>query len=192
MRTGLWSKTLYLSFGVLVGSAMLFAGTPTTSNGSKPTAESYNSTYSKKASQILKQVQDDAYKVRDSAAQLEAEDREPAEIGWRGEANLLNRLRNQVNRMNAHISQLRALEPMIDSQQQATINRILPQMIVVRDETQSAIHFLSHNQFDLWAPRYDRDAVNLYDSANRVCNDLQHGGWEYMAARHQTSQTSKS
>jgi hypothetical protein len=192
MRTGLWSKTLYLSFGVLVGSAMLFAGTPTTSNGSKPTAESYNSTYSKEASQVLNQVQVDAYKVRDSAAQLEAEDREPAEIGWRGEADLLNRLRYQVNQMDAHISRLRTIEHLTDSQQRATINRILPQMIVVSDETQAAIHFFDKNNDDLWAPRYDRDAVDLYDSANRVYNDLQHGGWEYMAARHQTSQTSKS
>jgi hypothetical protein len=192
MRTGLWLKTLYPSFGVLVGSAMLFAGTPTTSNSSKPTAESYNSTYSKQASQTLKRVQDDVYKVRDSAALLEAYDREPTEIGWRGEANLLNRLRDEVNRMDAHISQLRALEPMTDSRQQATINRIIPQMIVVRDATQSAIHFLNHDQFDLWAPRYDRYAVDLYESANRVCNDLQHGGWEYMAASQQTSRSAKS
>jgi hypothetical protein len=170
----------------------VFAGTPATCPCGKPTAESYKWNFSKEASQILGQVQSDAYKVRDSAAEFEADYREAAEIGWQSEGNLLERLRYQVNQMDAHICRLRTIEHMADGEQQATIKRILPQMIVVTDETQSAIRLFNNNHEDLWAPRYDQYAVALYDSANRINHDLQNGGWEYMAACHQASQTSKS
>jgi hypothetical protein len=192
MQTGLWLKSMYLVFSVLVGSAVAFAGTPATCQCGKPTAESYKWNFSKEASQILGQVQSDAYKVRDSAAEFEADYREAAEIGWQSEGNLLERLRYQVNQMDAHTCRLRTIEHMADGEQQARIKRILPQMIVVTDETQSAIRLFNNNHEDLWAPRYDQYAVALYDSANRINHDLQNGGWEYMAARHQASQTSKS
>jgi hypothetical protein len=194
MRRDLWLKSMYFVFSVLFGSAMVFAGTPATCQCGKPTPESYKWNFSKEASQILGQVQLDAYKVRDSAAELRADDREPAEISWQSEGNLLERLRDQVNAMDAHICRLRIIERVTDGEQQATINRILPQMVVVSDETQAAIRFLNHgdDHHDLFAPRYYDYGADLYASANRVYNDLQQGGWEYMAKGRQAPQTSKS
>ena len=192
MRTSLWFKSMYCIFSVLMGSAMLLARTPAPCQSGDPTPEPSNWDFPKEASQILSQVRVDSFKIRDLAAQLEAYDGESYLVGWQAQADLLWQLRHQVNQMDSNICRLRTIAPMTTAEQQQAINRILPQMVVLTDETEAAIRFLNENPSYLWAPRYHEYAVAMYNSANFIYHDLQNSGWEYTATRHQTPQTSKS
>jgi|GEM_PF-924857 len=192
MRTSLWFKSMYLVFSVLMGSAMLTARTPAPCQSGKPTTESSNWDFPKEASEILSQIRVDSFQIRDSAALLRVDNRNADLVGWQAESDLLSQLRDQVNQMDSNICRLRTIAPMTTAEQQQAIDRILPQMVVVTNETQSAIRFLNNNHFYLWAPRYHEYAVALYNSANLINHDLQNRGWEYTATRHQTPQTSKS
>jgi hypothetical protein len=192
MRTGFWRKSMYFLFSVLIGPAVLLAYSPAPCGGGKPTPESYKWNFPKEASQILNQIKIDSYKIRDSAAQLRVDDRTANLVGWQAEADLLNRLRYQVNRMDSTTCRLRTIAPVTTPQQQQAIKAVLPEMIIITDEAQSAIRFLNNNHFDLWAPRYREYAVAMYDSANLITRDLQNLGGEHMAMRHQNPQGSKS
>ena len=192
MRTSLWFKSMYFGFSVLMGSAMLLARTPAICQSGNPTPESANGDFPKEASQILSQIRVDSFKIRDSAAQLEADDGESYLVGWQSESDLLSEVRDQVNQMDSKICRLRTIAPMTTAEQQQAINRILPQMVVLTDETEAAIRFLNENPSYLWAPHYNEYAVAMYNSANFIYHDLQNRGWEYTATRHQSPQTSRS
>jgi hypothetical protein len=175
-----------------MGSTMLFARTAATCQCGKPTPESYKWNFTKEASQILSQIGADSVKIRNSAAQLEVPGGESYLIGWDGEADLLNRLRAQVNRMDSNICQLRTIAPVTTQKQQQAIKAVLPEMVIITDEAQSAIRFLNNKHYALWAPHYHEYAVAMYNSANVIYRELQNSGWEYTPPRHQASQTSKS
>jgi hypothetical protein len=192
MRTSFWFKTMYFVLSILMGAATLSASTPAPCQSGKPTTGTPNWDFPKEASQILSQIRVDSFKIRDSAAQLEAYDGEAYLVGWQAESDLLSQLRHQVNQMDSNICRLRTIESMTTAEQQEAITRILPQMVVVTDETQLAIHFLDNNHSYLWAPPYREYAVAMYNSANLIYHDLQNRGLEHTATGHQTPKTSKS
>jgi len=176
MRTSLWFKSIYFIFSVLMGSGMLLAGTPASCQSGMPTTESSNWDFPKEASQILNQIRVDSFQIRELAAQLRVDDRNADLVGWQAESDLLSELRDHVNQMDTNVCRLRTIAPMTTAQQQEAISRIVPQALVVTNETESAIDFLNNNHSYLWAPQYHEYAVALYNSANLINHDLRNGG----------------
>jgi hypothetical protein len=191
MRISLWRKSMYCIFSVLLGPAVLLAYTQAPCQCGKPTPESYKWNFPAEASHLLNQVKQDSLKIQNSADQLEAYDREPMTIDWRAEATLLDNTIPQVRALDRMQCRLRIIKRMTTPDQQATIQRIVPQIMVLTTATNRAVHFLNHNHEYLWAPRYVAYATEIRNSANLINTDLQVPG-EFMAMRGTNPQTSKS
>jgi len=120
------------------------------------------------AHDLLRQIHDDAYQVRDAADQLEAYNREPFLIDWRIEADTLQNMKYQINHMDRALYRLRAVEGGVPQDERAQINEIAPAMVELTDSAQAAIVFLNNNENLLWVPKYTAYADEMYSEACRV------------------------
>jgi hypothetical protein len=120
------------------------------------------------AHDLLRQLHDDAYQVRDAADQLEAYNREPFLIDWRIEADTLQSAKDEINHMDRTLDHLRAMQKALPQDEQAEINEVTPALVELTDTAQAAISFLNHNQNDLWMPQYTAYADEMYSEAGRV------------------------
>ena len=120
------------------------------------------------AHDMLLQLHDDAYQVRNAADQLETYNREPFLIDWRVQADTLENMKNQINHMDQALDRLRAMRRALPQDEQAEINEITPALVELTDTAQAAINFLNHNEDLLWMPKYTAYADEMYSEACRV------------------------
>jgi len=120
------------------------------------------------APDMLQQIHDDAYQVRDEADQLTGYDQEPNLIDWRMHADILQNMKYQINDMDQALHRLRDDEAALPKHDRAEVNRIAPALVELTDTAQDAIDFLSNNKNLLWEPRYTAYVDEMYSEAGRV------------------------
>lgn len=120
------------------------------------------------ARDMLRQLHDDAFQVRDAADQLEAYNREPFLIDWRMQAETLENMKYHINHMDRELARLRAVQGKVPQDERAQINEIAPAMMELTDSAQAAIDFLNNNEHLLWMPKYTDYADEMYSEACRV------------------------
>ena len=190
MRVSFWRQCMLFVFSILVGSSGLLAASAEPCTCGQPTSESYKWDYSKEAAEILNNIKLDSFQVRDLAAQLEAYDGETPFIDWRSDAGLLKQMRDQVNQMDKMMCLLRLIARETTPEQQAVVQRVVPEIIMLTGETSSAIQFLDRNPDYLWAPRYAAYATEMYNSADTIQHYLRNA--QDYAAQRQSPPISKS
>jgi len=191
MRASFWCQCMLFVFSILIGSSGLLAASAEPCTCGQPTSESYKWDFSREADQILTNIKSDSFQVRDLAAQLEAYDGETPFIDWRSDAGLLEQMRDQVNQMNKMVCRLRLIARVTTPEQQAVIQRVVPEIVMLTDETSSAIRFLDRNPDYLWAPSYAAYATEMYNSAGMIQHYLRNAQ-DYAAAKRQSPSISKS
>jgi len=152
MNSSLMAKTVGFVAALLLACSA-FAAPPIT------TADAHD---------LLLQLHDDAYQVRDEADQLETYSREPFLIDWRMDADTLENAKYQINHMDRTLDRLRAMQKALPQDERAEINEVTPAMVELTDTAQSAVDFLNHNQNLLWMPKYTAYADEMYSEACRV------------------------
>ena len=172
MRSGSASKSMLILFSILLAPAVVLGSTPQRRNVRSRTPNSSNWGFSTEAARILNQVKLDSSQVHDMVATLQAYNDESFLIGWRQEGELLQTIRQKVNEMDMLERRLRIIARVTDSGQWAVIKRVVPQIILLSDETNSAILFLNEHRDELWAPKYAAYANEMYQSSGLIDHDL--------------------
>ena len=137
---------------------LAFAGAPPMCSASR----------SETASQMLSEIHQDAYQVRDYADRLEMYNREPFLISWQADARTLENMRDQINQMDQTLQRLRTMKAVLPQNEDAEINQITPAMVELSDTTQTAITYLRHNELLTWVPKYTAYAGEMYTEAGRI------------------------
>jgi hypothetical protein len=184
-------RILYRTIGVAV-LAMVVPGllaaasvsSSCTCQTGPPTPESYKWNFSREASSLLQKIQDRAAKARNLAAKLQSFDGEPGENGWHMDGRVLNRLKAQVNPMDAMLCRLRRIQRATLPWQQKAIQRIAPAVTELTNTTQYALNYLNAHRQRLWAPTYTGDANDMYSEANRIVTNVRNFQ-EYAMATNQ-------
>jgi len=120
------------------------------------------------ASELLSQLHQDALQVRDSAAEMEANNRQPFLVDWRMNADTLEGMRAEINQMDQLVYRLHAVEETLPRNEQAEINEITPAMVELTDTAQLAINFVRNHEDRVWTPKYTAYADEMYSEANRI------------------------
>jgi hypothetical protein len=176
---------------LLVAPALLIGGSKPERPTYPPIPAAYMWSFPNDASSLLQQLRTQALQVRDSAAQLQAFNRDGADISWQLDAGLLTRVKAQVNDMNATLFRLRGIHQMALPWQQKAISSVTPKVIELTDYVHDAIQKLNHNQTTVHVldNGYAQDADFMYRRANTIALSI--GEFEkYAAARTEIKQLS--
>ena len=184
-------KAILIVFSVLLGPAALLGVSPPRGSSSAATSASSNWNFPKEAQRLLNNLKVDSSQVRDIASTLQGYNDEIFLIDWRTEGELLRNVRQEVNQMDTIERRLRVIARVADPGQRAVIRRVVPQIILLTDETNSAIDFLNSHPDQLWLPKYAAYADEMYNSTGMIDHYLRNPQ-VYAAARVQTAQSPKS
>jgi hypothetical protein len=169
MRMRLWEKCMYCVFSVLLGPALALATTPACQSG-KPTPESYTYNFPNEATNLLNREGMDAANVRHDANLLQAYEREG--VSWQMYAGRLNRAATQVNKMDGMLCRLRTIKRVTSPWQKRMIARITPQVTILTDEVNDAIHLLNKNEDYTWSPTFVSYFKDMYATSSNLHRDL--------------------
>ena len=137
----------------------------------QPTAESQVWNLPNEASSLLSQLHKNACRVRNLADQLQMYDRERGAtdgVGWQADADLLETMRNRINKMDQMTYRLRVMGSKLPQAQRHEISKMEPAMLELTDTAQTAIEFLDNNENHLGFAPYPSYAGELYAEARRV------------------------
>ena len=160
----------YIASGLLAGALalapMAFARVPQSCPcvSNKPTAASYTWNFKTEASQLLNDVKADALKVRMKSDRLNslADDQE---VDWQVHADLLNRIRDNINNMAAKVCRLERIRRVASRSERQEINRTLPYVESLARNADDAINRLNTSHDGLWQPVYHSYITNMYTDA---------------------------
>ncbi|HXJ92495.1 MAG TPA: hypothetical protein VMT20_06395 [Terriglobia bacterium] len=169
MRKHYWNLGLIAAV-IGLSSTALFASPRRPSPTGPPTAASSTSNVPEEASDLLGQMKTDAMQVRKIADTLSSLDREPLENFWEYDVTLLNSARTRVNAMDGTLYELETIRRTSAPLEKQAISRIAPSVVELSDTTQTAIHYLNHNQEALMFPAYTNQADVMYNKADRIVN----------------------
>ncbi len=141
-------------------------------------------TFPNDISSRLRQIQSEAYHVKNNADQLQAQLREGSLDDWKADAVLLDSVSAHVNRMNKLLSYLRAHKAEASPLQRKVIEHIAPASVELANTTQDAIVTLQNNETHVYMTDLDGLANDIYMEASRVDQTL--GNLEkYLDAHHE-------
>jgi uncharacterized protein YacL (UPF0231 family) len=163
-----------LTIGCLTGALAAMpalAMAPKECVAGKATAASYTWNFRKEATGLLQDVQSEAAQVRNHAAKIQTFGRE-YEVSWQAHSNQLSRLKTEVDDMGAKLCRLMMIRRVVAPWQQEAIDRIAPQIQLIADNAQDAIHFVNNHQESLWQPAYQRYVSNLYHESKSLSNTV--------------------
>ena len=169
MEMRLWKKCMYCVFSVLLGPAILLAATSPCQTG-KPTPESYKYNFPNEATNLLNREGTDALRVRSDANQLTMYTRD--NVTWQIYADMLTRMKSRVDKMDNMICRLNSIKRVASPWQRRMITRVRPQVVVLTDEVNDAIHFVNNNQNYLWSPTFVNYTKDMYATSKQVSKDL--------------------
>jgi len=183
----------FLYKGALLAATLCVAPAafPASPNGSPARVRSVasgNGAYASEASNLLKQIQADAFRAEFHAATLAAISREPFVTEWHEHSSQLRRIRTRVNDMDKLLSQLRANESEVLPWQQKAVDAIAPSLANLSDTTQTAIVSLNGNmeQAQIYYSNMNGLAHDMYNQARQIEQGL--GNFENSAgASHPTA-----
>jgi hypothetical protein len=156
-----------------------------------PIPAAYMWSFPDEASRLLKQLRTQALQVRDSAGQLQAFNRDDADITWQADASLLITVKANVNDMNATLFRLRGIHQMALPWQQKAISSVAPKVIELTDYVDDAIQNLNehHTTIHILDKSYAQDADFMYQRANTIASSI--GEFEkYASAKMEIQQLS--
>jgi hypothetical protein len=171
----LFRKSLVL--GSSLSAAMVFFAVPGMAaathecTAGKPTAASNTWNFKGEANSLFEKVQADADKIENHADKIQSFASDST-IDWQVHAPQLNALKSEVDDIGAKLCRLETIRPVLSKWQQAEVDRIGANTLLMADNAQDAITFLNNNQQELWAPVYRKYANNLYDEAHTMAQSL--------------------
>jgi hypothetical protein len=175
--------------GVLVAATLCVApaALPAAPKASQPGATgSSEGAFPITASNLLRQVQDDALSVRDNADRLRERLGDPSS-DWELEGDLLERVRDRVNEMDKLLSQLRENQAEASPWQQKAIERIAPSVVILTDTTDAAIASLNDNLTHPSLSNLPGLTRDIYDRASQIARATREFE-QYANARHEVRQ----
>jgi hypothetical protein len=175
---------------MLLGPAAALAHTPNSCQCGKPTPQSYKWDFPKEASQLFNRIEADSFQIRDAADTLEIYNRDTNLVGWEGDATVLAGTIPKVQALDQMGCRLRIIQRVTTPEQQATINRIVPQIIELTDTMNATIHYFNRDRDRLWTPRYTAYATEIRNCANQITEDLRNPG-KIMATHRAPANLSK-
>lgn len=167
-----------ISTGCLMGAlaalpTAALALTPRKCGAGQPTAASYTWNFQKEASGLLQNVRADAAQAENHAATLQTFALNE-NISWEAHADELNQLKINANDMGKDLCRLTTIRRVLAPWQQQAVDRIAPQIQLIADNAEDAIHFLNHHQETLWRPDYRQYIGNLHHEASHVSHTVRH------------------
>jgi hypothetical protein len=129
----------------------------------------------------------DALSVQDNADQLRSRLNAPSQNDWESDADLMQRVRDQVNDMDKLLSQLLENQAGASPWQQREIERITPTLVNLTDTTQDAIVTLNNHQGHPYFSNLPGLAGDIYNQASRI-GDVVGNFEKYANARHEVRQ----
>jgi hypothetical protein len=186
-----WLKGFSALAALLVAPALLIGGTKPERPTYPPIPAAYMWSFPNEASSLLKQLRTQALQVRDSADQLQAFNRDGADITWQADASLLTRVRAQVNDMNATLFRLRGIHQMALPWQQRAISAVTPKVFELTEYVDDAIQNLNdhHATVHVLDKSYVADADFMYQRANTIARSISQFE-EYATAKTEIQQLS--
>jgi hypothetical protein len=169
MQRNFWRKFIECSLSVIIAPVILAAAAPAgTAATSSANSNSYE--YANEATHFLNQMRTDAIQLRESAENLEAQNRD--NLDWRSDAYLVNRMSNRIGQMDRIMFSLRNIHDETNPWQQRTITRIAPQVAVLTNTMNGTLNYLTHHHDRLWTTDWQGYAHDLYSSANHLTRTL--------------------
>lgn len=156
-----------LSF--VIAPAMLAAASPA-GHAEKSNASTNTYEYANVASHYLNQMHTQAMRLRASAEQLEAQNRE--NLDWRTETYLMNHMASRVRKIGRMMYSLQNIREEASPRQQRTIARIAPQVGVLASTTNGALHYLTNHHDRLWTENWHGYGHELYKTSNHLARTL--------------------
>ena len=117
---------------------------------------------------LCDQIRSQAVSIENDAGQLQVVMRNPVSNDWEDDSNLLENVRDHVNKMNQLVSELRAQEAQASPSQQKAISEIVAPSIELAGTTQDAIVTLNHNQAEPRLTDLSGLENDIYHCASRV------------------------
>jgi gas vesicle protein len=182
----------FLYKGVLVAATLCVApaALPAAPKASQPgtrAMESSKGAMPTTASNLLRQIQIDALSVQVSADQLRSRLGSPFLNDWESDADLLQRVRDQVNEMDKLLSQLRENQAEASPWQQKAIERIALRAAELTNSTEDAIVTLNNCQAYPYFSNLPGLAGDIYNEASQIRRTERHFE-EQAKARHEVGQ----
>ncbi len=115
---------------------------------------------------ILSDSKMQAFQLKEDASLMESYTR--SNLGWESHAGAVSRIKDDVNRMSALLTQLQNARNGAAAWQQAAIDRIMPVAKELASNTTSAIEALNKNPRQLSTPAYQEYLEAINDSAHNL------------------------
>ncbi len=147
------------------------AAAPPTTTPEKTGAAAQSSSVLREASQLLDSIRISAAKAKTSATQLDVFATNPY-IEWQAHGEELAAIRDDVNDMGRAAERLEALRPMAAPWQQQAIDRTVPLVKLMADNTHQAFAFLNDRQGDFWEPGYRKNVANLEVESGQLVQSM--------------------
>ena len=186
MRNNLLIKAVLVAATLGVAPAALPAS-PRASQPGTRAMESSKGTMPVNVSNLLRQVQIDAFSVQDSADKLRSRLSSPFLNDWESDALLLERVRDRVNEMDKLLSQLRENQAEALPWQQKAIERIALSVADLTNSTQDAIVTLDNHQAQPFLSNLPGLAADIYNQASQI-SQTERNFEEYVKARQEMRQ----
>jgi hypothetical protein len=149
-----------------MGVPVAFAAAPCECVPGKTTAASYTWNFHREANQLVQAIQDDSVAASRHAATLDSFADSP-DLSWQTHAEQLSYLKSEINDMGRKLCRLETIRSAVAPWQRTTINRIAKDVVLMANNADDAIVYVTSHQRYLWNPTYENYTSNLYNlSAN--------------------------
>jgi hypothetical protein len=164
MRLNRFLLSCACAFAMSVPAA--FAAAPCECVAGTPTAASYTWNFHQEANQLIQGIQDDSTAASMHAAKLDSFADSPG-LTWQAHASQLSYLKSEINDMGKKLCRLETIRTAVAPWQRTTIKRIAKDVVLMANNADDAIHYVTSHQRYLWNPTYENYTENLYNlSAN--------------------------
>ena len=168
-------KISFLSKGVLIAAALCLAPAALPASP-KPAGQGVVAVNPQASpgdtASLLEQVRVEALSIKNNADQLQMLLRESTQDFWEGDAALLEDVRDQVNKLNKLVYDVRVHQAEASPLQQEVIARVTPSVIELVGTTQDALTTLNNNQSRVYMSDLPNLANDIYTEASRVAQTV--------------------
>jgi hypothetical protein len=139
-----------------------FAAAPCECVPGKATPSSYTWNFHREANQLIQGIQDDSVAASRHAATLDSFADSP-QLSWQSHAEQLSNLKTEINDMGRKLCRLETIRTAVAPWQRTTIKRIAKDVVLMANNADDAIVYVTSHQRYLWNPTYENYTSNLYN-----------------------------